>query len=268
VTRRWQSFTSINNFLVTFGSGENEGAVVKLNADVGEGFGAWSMGDDAALMPHIDMANVACGGHASDPLTMQATVRLAKQHGVVVGAHPSYPDLLGFGRRPLPMPHSEAALHMLAQIGALQAIASAEGVDIEYVKPHGALYNCMMDDLELMAELMKSLAESQFDVPLMILGTADHEAHARMASEIGVQLLFEAFADRRYTPGGRLQSRAIEGSVYHESQQILDQAERIIGDGSIRTSDGSLIRIPADALCVHGDNEESINTVKEFRKFL
>jgi UPF0271 protein len=240
---------------------------MKLNADVGEGFGVWSMGDDAALMPHIDMANVACGGHASDPLTMRATVRLAKECGVVVGAHPSYPDLLGFGRRPLPMPHSEAALHMLAQVGALQAVASAEGVDIEYVKPHGALYNCMMDDPELMSELMKLLAESQFDIPLMILGTADHEEHSRMASEIGVALLFEAFADRRYTPEGRLQSRAIEGSVYHKSQQILDQAERIIGDGSIVTSDGSVIRIPVDALCVHGDNAESINTVKDFRRF-
>ena len=241
---------------------------MKLNADVGESFGVWSMGDDAAMMPHIDMANVACGGHASDPLTMRATVRLAKQCGVIVGAHPSYPDLLGFGRRPLSIPHSEAALHMIAQVGALQAIASAEGVQVEYVKPHGALYNCMMDDSSLMAELMTMLAQSQFDIPLMILGTADHEEHEEMAAEIGVKLLFEAFADRRYTPEGRLQSRAIDGSVYQESQQILDQAERIIGDGSIIASDGSTIRIPVDALCVHGDNEESINTVKDFRKFL
>ena len=241
---------------------------MKLNADVGESFGVWSMGDDAALMPHIDMANVACGGHASDPLTMRATVRLAKQCGVIVGAHPSYPDLLGFGRRPLSMPHSEAALHMIAQVGALQAIASAEGVQVAYVKPHGALYNCMMDDPSLMAELMTMLAQSQFDIPLMILGTADHEEHAEMAAELGVKLLFEAFADRRYTPQGRLQSRAIDGSVYQESQQILDQAERIIGDGSIVASDGSIIQIPVDALCVHGDNEESINTVKGFRKFL
>ena len=168
---------------------------MKLNADVGESFGVWSMGNDASLMQHIDMANVACGGHASDPLTMSATVRLAKQCGVIVGAHPSYPDLLGFGRRPLSMPHSEAALHMIAQVGALQAIASAEGVQVDYVKPHGALYNCMMDDRSLMAELMTMLAQSQFDVPLMILGTADHEEHAEMASEIGVKLLFEAFAD-------------------------------------------------------------------------
>ena len=241
---------------------------MKLNADVGESFGVWSMGDDAALMPYIDMANVACGGHASDPLTMRATVRLAKQFDVVVGAHPSYPDLLGFGRRPLPMPHSEASLHMLAQVGALQAIASAEGVEVEYVKPHGALYNCMMDDVGLMAELMKALSDSQFDIPLMILGTADHEEHSAMAKKIGVSLLFEAFADRRYTPEGRLQSRSIEGSIYRESNQILDQAERIIREGSIISSDGSTLRTPVDALCVHGDNKESISTVKEFRKFL
>jgi UPF0271 protein len=240
---------------------------MKLNADVGEGFGVWSMGDDAALMPHIDMANVACGGHASDPLTMRATVRLAKQYGVVVGAHPSYPDVLGFGRRPLPMPHSEAALHMLAQVGALQAIASTEGIDVAYVKPHGALYNCMMVDLDLMAELMKSLADSRLDIPLMILGTADHEEHTSMAKKFGISLLFEAFADRRYTPDGRLQSRSVEGSVYHESDHILNQAERIIREGTIVSSEGSILEIPVDALCVHGDNEESINTVKEFRKF-
>ena len=156
---------------------------------------------------------------------------------------------------------------MLAQVGALQAIASAEGVVVEYVKPHGALYNCMMDDLDLMADLMKSLAKSRFNIPLMILGTADHEEHSRMAEKLGVTLLFEAFADRRYTPEGRLQSRAIEGSVYHEPERILDQAKRLIQEGLIVTSDGSALRITADTLCVHGDNEESINTVKDFRSF-
>ena len=238
---------------------------MKLNADVGEGFGVWSMGDDAALMPYIDMANVACGGHASDPLTMRQTVRLAKQYGVAVGAHPSYPDIAGFGRRPLPIPHSEAALHMLAQLGALAAIASTEKVIIDYVKPHGALYNCMMDDLDLMEELMTALARSQFDIPLMILGTASHRTHTKLAERLGVSLLFEAFADRRYTPEGRLQSRAIETSVYHETQQILDQAEQIISQQQIVSSDGSRIKIPVDALCVHGDNQESIETVKSLR---
>ena len=122
-------------------------------------------------------------------------------------------------------------------------------------------------DLDLMAILMKSLAKSRFNVPLMILGTADHEEHSRMAEKLGVTLLFEAFADRRYTPQGRLQSRTTEGSVYHDPERILDQANRIIQEGSIVTSDGSTIRIPADTLCVHGDNKESINTVKEFRSF-
>ena len=238
---------------------------MKLNADVGEGFGVWSMGDDATLMPHIDMANVACGGHASDPLTMRQTVRLAKQYGVSVGAHPSYPDIAGFGRRPLPLAHSEAALHMLAQIGALATIASAEGVTIDYVKPHGALYNRMMDDLELMAELMKAVARSQFNVPLMILGTSEHQTHLKLADRLGVSLLFEAFADRRYTPDGRLQSREIEASVYHDSEQIIHQAEQIISQQQIVSSDGSRIKIPVDALCVHGDNQESIEIIKTLR---
>ena len=238
---------------------------MKLNADVGEGFGVWSMGDDAALMPYIDMANVACGGHASDPLTMRQTVRLAKQHNVSVGAHPSYPDIAGFGRRPLPMPHSEAALHVLAQLGALATIASTEGVTIDYVKPHGSLYNRMMDDLELMEELMTAIARSQFDIPFMILGTAEHQTYSELADRLGVSLLFEAFADRRYTPDGRLQSRKIETSVYHDTQQILDQAEQIISKQQIVSSDGSRIKIRADTLCVHGDNQESIEIVKSLR---
>jgi UPF0271 protein len=226
------------------------------------------MGDDEALMPHIDMANVACGGHASDPVTMQRTVRLAKTHDVTIGAHPSYPDLLGFGRRPLLIPHADAATHMLAQVGALVAIAAMEDKAIAYVKPHGALYNCMMDEPDLMAALMGALAQSKLDLPLMILGTQDHQKHAAMAAKIGISLLFEAFADRRYTPEGRLQSRSIKGSVYHESSQILEQAEGIITKGIIIASDGSVLKMPVDALCVHGDNEESIRTVRQFREFL
>jgi UPF0271 protein len=241
---------------------------MKFNADVGESFGVWSMGDDEALMPHIDMANVACGGHASDPVTMQRTVRLAKTHDVTIGAHPSYPDLLGFGRRPLLIPHADAATHMLAQVGALVAIAAMEDKAIAYVKPHGALYNCMMDEPDLMAALMGALAQSKLDLPLMILGTQDHQKHAAMAAKIGISLLFEAFADRRYTPEGRLQSRSIKGSVYHESSQILEQAEGIITKGIIIASDGSVLKMPVDALCVHGDNEESIRTVRQFREFL
>lgn len=241
---------------------------MKFNADVGESFGVWSMGDDEALMPHIDLANVACGGHASDPVTMLRTVRLAKIHGVTIGAHPSYPDLLGFGRRSLLIPHDEAAAHMLAQVGALVAIAAVEDIPVAYVKPHGALYNCMMDDADLMAALMTALSQSMPDLPLMILGSQDHQKHTAMAETIGVSLLFEAFADRRYTPGGRLQSRAIEGSVYHQSSQILEQAKRIITEGTIIASNGSVLKVPVDTLCVHGDNEQAIRTVKRFREFL
>ena len=154
---------------------------------------------------------------------------------------------------------------MLAQLGALATIATVEGVTIDYVKPHGALYNRMMDDLDLMEELMMAMARSQFDIPLMILGTAEHQTHSKLADRLGVSLLFEAFADRRYTPDGRLQSRKIEASVYHDPQQILDQAEQIINQKQITSSDGSKIKIPADALCVHGDNQESIETVKSLR---
>ena len=154
---------------------------------------------------------------------------------------------------------------MLAQIGALATIASTEGVTIDYVKPHGALYNRMMDDLELMAELMTAVARSQFNIPLMILGTAEHQTHLKLADRLGVSLLFEAFADRRYTPDGRLQSRDIEASVYHDPQQIMNQAEQIISQQQIVSSDGSRLKIPVDALCVHGDNQESIEIIKTLR---
>ena len=239
---------------------------MKLNADVGEGYGVWTMGDDEALFPYIHMANIACGGHAADPVTMQKTVRLAKKHDVTLGAHPSFPDILGFGRRTMSMEPEEASLHMLSQVGSLQLIAASEGAVIEYIKPHGALYNQMMDDLNLMTSILKALASTKLKIPLMILGTPEHETHRKLADKENVSLLFEAFADRRYTPKGRLQSRNIEGSVFPKSEQIIGQAERIIEEGQVMASNGQIIRIPSDTLCIHGDKALSTYTIKRLKK--
>ena len=238
---------------------------MKLNADVGEGYGVWTMGDDEVLFPYIHMANIACGGHASDPITMQKTVRLAKKYDVAVGAHPSFPDILGFGRRTMSMDPEEAALHMLSQVGSLQLIAASEGAVIEYIKPHGALYNQMMDDLSLMTSILKALASTKLKIPLMILGTPDHKTHRKLADQENVSLLFEAFADRRYTPEGRLQSRAIDGSVFQESEQIIRQAEQIIAGGRVMASSGKIIQIPSDTICIHGDKAISTQTIKQLK---
>ena len=238
---------------------------MKLNADVGEGYGVWTMGDDEVLFPYIHMANIACGGHASDPITMQKTVRLAKKYDVAVGAHPSFPDILGFGRRTMSMDPEEASLHMLSQVGSLQLIAASEGAVIEYIKPHGALYNQMMDDLRLMTSILKALASTKLKIPLMILGTPDHKTHRELADQENVSLLFEAFADRRYTPEGRLQSRAIDGSVFQESEQIIRQAEQIIAGGRVMASNGKIIQIPSDTICIHGDKAISTQTIKQLK---
>ena len=241
---------------------------MKLNADVGEGYGIWTMGDDEAVFPYIHMANVACGGHAADPVTMQKTVRLAKKYDVALGAHPSFPDILGFGRRTMSMEPEEASLHMLSQVGSLQLIAASEGVVIEYIKPHGALYNQMMDDLTLMTSLLKALASTQLKIPLMILGTPEHETHRNLADKENVSLLFEAFADRRYTPKGHLQSRSIEGSVFPKAEQIIGQAEQIIEEGQVIASNGQIIQIPSDTLCIHGDKAISTQTMKRLKELV
>ena len=241
---------------------------MKLNADVGEGYGLWTMGNDEALFPYIHMANIACGGHASDPITMQKTVKLAKKYDVTIGAHPSFPDILGFGRRTIFMEPEEAALHMLSQVGSLQLIATSEDAAIEYIKPHGALYNQMMDDLRLMVSLLKALASTQLKIPLMILGTPEHETHRKLADQENVSLLFEAFADRRYTPQGRLQSREVDGSVFRNPEQIIGQAKLIITEGAVMASDGKAVKIPSDTLCIHGEGMTSISTMRRLKELV
>jgi len=239
-----------------------------LNADVGEGFGPWSMGNDSALIPHIHLANIACGGHASDPLTMRKTVRLALDHDVELGAHPSYPDRLGFGRRPLAIPPREAALHMLAQVGALDAIARSEGGALTYVKPHGALYNEMMTSPDLMEALMSSLANYNPELKLMILASRHINEHQILARKYGMELIPEAFADRSYTDEGRLANRTHPGAVFHDGDQILAQAHSILMTNTVKTDTGSEIKLGANVICVHGDNAESIVIAEKIRAMI
>ncbi|WP_089796868.1 5-oxoprolinase subunit PxpA [Halomonas korlensis] len=239
-----------------------------LNADMGESFGPWVMGLDHEVMPHVDLANVACGFHASDPDVIRMTVRLAKRHGVTVGAHPAYPDMVGFGRRSMACSAEEVENLMLYQVGALAGLCRAEGLEVGYVKPHGALYNDMMRDPEILDAVMRALVAYDARLPLMVMATRDTAATRALAERHGATLWFEAFADRAYDAEGRLVSRRERGAVHHDPEVIVDQAQRIARGEPLTASDGSELVLAADTLCVHGDNPESIAAVKAIRQAL
>lgn len=239
-----------------------------LNCDMGESFGAWTLGDDAHAMPLVDQANLACGFHAADPLTMQRTVALAVQHGVSIGAHPAYPDLQGFGRRHLACSVEEVFALVLYQLGALEAFCQAAGTQLAYVKPHGALYNDLVTDDALLGAVLGACAAFRPGLPLMVLALADNERERRLAQPLGVPLLFEAFADRAYQADGRLLPRRLAGAVHQDPERILGQALAIAQGEAFADIDGKPLRLRADSLCVHGDNAESLAVLRRLRAML
>lgn len=239
-----------------------------LNADMGESYGLWVMGLDEDVMPHVDLANVACGFHASDPDVMRRTARLARDHGVTVGAHPAYPDLVGFGRRALACSSEEIENLVLYQLGALYGICRAEGLEVGYVKPHGALYNDMARNPAILSAVMRAIHAFDARLPLMTLATRDNTEASELAADHGITLWFEAFADRAYDGEGWLVSRREPGAVLHDTGAIVDQARRIANGEPLHASDGSELVLTADTLCVHGDNPESIAAVKAIREAL
>lgn len=239
-----------------------------LNCDIGESYGAWSMGMDEHVMPFIDQANIACGFHAGDPVTMHKTVRLALKHGVTLGAHPSYPDLQGFGRRSMTLNPEEITALIRYQIGALSHIAESEGGTLRYVKPHGALYNDMMRDGEILEGVLRALASSPRPLALMAMATADNTSLKRSCEDHKVELLLEAFADRAYDDQGFIVSRSRPGAVHQDEETIIRQACDLAAGKPIRTIDGRLLKLEADTLCVHGDNADSVAAVRAIREAL
>ncbi len=239
-----------------------------LNCDIGESFGAWTMGLDAEIMPFIDCANVACGFHASDPQIMRRTVALATQHDVTIGAHPAYPDLVGFGRRSMACSPDEVENMLLYQIGALDGICRAEGTQVRYVKPHGALYNDMMRKPELLRAVMQAVIGYSSSLPLVLMSTRDNSGAQALADELGVTLWFEVFADRAYDPSGMLVSRAVPGAVHHDAETVATQALSLAKGEALTASDGSALVLRADTLCVHGDNAASVAAVQRIRQAL
>jgi 5-oxoprolinase (ATP-hydrolysing) subunit A len=230
-------------------TGVSESTCIDLNSDVGESYGRWKLGDDAAVLAVVTSANVACGFHAGDPLTIEETVRLAKENGVAVGAHPSYPDLAGFGRRTMKMPAAEIEAAVIYQIGALAAIAAAHGVRLAHVKPHGALYNDAAKDRRL-ADAIASAVKRCGALPLVgLAGSSLVEA----ANAAGLRAIREAFCDRAYEGDGTLRDRSLAGAVIADGEAAARQAVSIAVHGRVRPYDGDELEITADTLCIHGD---------------
>ncbi|WP_036550784.1 5-oxoprolinase subunit PxpA [Neptunomonas japonica] len=240
---------------------------LKLNCDLGESLGSWKMGMDDAVMPHIDQANIACGFHAGDPLVMQKTLQLAKTHGVSIGAHPGYPDLVGFGRRSIKASDAEIQALMLYQISALDGMAASMGLSLAYVKPHGALYNDMMADEAVRKSIMQAVASYHRPIVLMLQGTPDAVKHRAEAAQWGLNLWFEAFADRCYADDGKLLSRTKEGAV-HNREKMLAQVIQLANTGTVTSVSGHTLNLHADTLCVHGDNLAGVQAIEEIRQLI
>jgi UPF0271 protein len=238
-----------------------------LNCDLGESYGSWKMGRDDQVMPHIDQANIACGFHGGDPLVMRTTLALAKQHKVMVGAHPAYPDLVGFGRRSMNCSDAEISAFVQYQLAAIDGMARIQGLELAYVKPHGALYNDMMAKEAVRAPIMRAIADYHRPLRLMLLATPEADQHRAEAAALGLELWFEAFADRCYDDDGKLLARSQPGAV-HTREKMLAQVTQICQHGSVTSVSGHTLELKPDTLCVHGDNDEGVAAIKEIRQII
>jgi UPF0271 protein len=241
---------------------------IDLNCDMGEGFGIYRVGDDETLLRHVTSANIACGFHAGDPTVMRRTVRLCLEHETAVGAHPGLPDLVGFGRRHMAIPAEEIRDLVLYQIGALHAIASAEGARLAHVKPHGALYHMANRDrtaAEAVAEAV-ARASDACGHPLLLVAPPEGELSGAGVRH-GLSVLREAFADRLYAPDGSLAPRGTPGSVL-SAEEAADQALAIAMGEAVKASGGSHVRIAADTICVHGDSPGAVRAAEAIRRKL
>jgi 5-oxoprolinase (ATP-hydrolysing) subunit A len=238
---------------------------VDLNADVGESVGPWPMGDDVRLIPLVTSVNIACGAHAGDPLTIDRTVRAAVANGVAVGAHPGYPDLVGFGRRDLDMAPDDLEASLVYQIGAVAAFARDAGAPLRHVKPHGALYNLAARDPAVAATIARAVARVSGD--LVLVGLAG-SSMLTAASDAGLASAAEAFADRAYEADGTLRSRRLPGAMIESPELAAAQALAIVRDGRVESRDGVAVAVRADTICIHGDTPGAAEFAKAIRAAL
>ncbi len=233
---------------------------IDMNCDLGESYGHFKVGQDSKIMPHITSANVACGFHAGDPVTMAHTVKLAKKFGVAVGAHPGYPDLMGFGRREMKLNAEELKSYIMYQVGALQVFARASGTNLQHVKPHGALYNIATQDRNIAGTIAEAILS--IDSKLIVLGPP-HSMIAKTAASKGLRLALEAFADRAYNPDGTLVSRSQPGSVIEEPKLVVERARKMIEDGTVSAINGETVHLgQIHTICVHGDTANAVEIAR------
>ena len=238
---------------------------IDLNSDLGEGYGAWSMGDDAAMLEIVSSANIACGFHAGDPAGILTCLRQAAARGVAVGAHVSYPDRGGFGRRDMDLAPADLTADTIYQIGALQGLARAAGTRVSYVKPHGALYNRIAHDARQGAAVIAGI--KAVDPGLILMGLAGAPILAQAQAE-GLRVVAEAFADRAYRADGQLVSRREPGAVLHDPDLIAERMLHLAQTGEIEAVDGTRLRLKADSICVHGDSPGAVAISARIRQRL
>ena len=235
---------------------------IDLNSDLGESFGRWTLGNDAEVMKSITSANIACGYHAGDPGVIRQTLRMARHAGVAAGAHPGLPDLAGFGRRTMAVTAAEVEDMVLYQVGAIAALAAAEGVRLRHVKPHGALYNMAVKDGSLAAAIARAIAA--LDPRLLMFALPGTELE-RAAEAAGLRVAREGFADRAYEADGSLTPRSRPGAVIHSAEEVIGRAVRMARDGVVRATNGSDIAMRVDTICTHGDTPGSHDLTRQLR---
>ncbi|MCI6042008.1 5-oxoprolinase subunit PxpA [bacterium] len=238
---------------------------VDLNSDLGESFGRYTLGMDDKIIPLITSANVACGYHASDPVVMEKTIAMAKEAGIRVGAHPGFPDLMGFGRRNMNVSPAEAKAYTLYQLGALDGFCRAAGVKLQHVKPHGAFYNMAAKDYKLSVAICEAI--KNFDKDLIVLALSGGEL-AKAAKDMGLRTALEVFADRGYEEDGTLVDRRKEGAMITDEQEAIDRVIRMVKEKKVTAVTGRDISIQADSVCVHGDGVKALAFVEKIRAAL
>lgn len=241
---------------------------IDINSDLGESFGAYKIGFDEEVIPHITSANIACGFHGGDPSVMRKTVALAKKYGVEIGAHPGFPDLLGFGRRNLDATLEEIQDYVLYQTGALQAFALSQGMRLQHIKPHGALYNMASLNLKIWQVIAEVISRFDKEIILVVFASSNNEPIREIGRHYGIRVAFEAFPDRAYTNEGKLVSRREKGAVIHDHEIVAQRALKMAEQGKVIAIDGTEIELQADTLCIHGDNPSAVQMVKRIRELL
>ncbi|MCK9227856.1 MAG: LamB/YcsF family protein [Syntrophorhabdaceae bacterium] len=240
---------------------------VDLNCDMGESYGAYTIGDDAGVVQYISSANIACGLHASDPATMKKTVRLCMDHNVMAGAHPGYPDLAGFGRRQIEMADDQIVDIVLYQVGALKAFTDYFGMPLQHVKLHGALYHYALKKQDLFLDIVRALQITFGDVIVLTLATSESARLKRACASDGIRLALEAFPDREYTDEGTLLPRKYPEAVITDPERIARRAMNMVKERSCKSVSGHRIELEIDTLCIHGDNDGSIRTASLIRDY-